>query len=226
MKNCFYRLLILSALTLGVTNVSADAARREPNPNDGMAQRLQQQLAAIKAENQQLAAEKQKLSQDKEATQRKLDAAQAKLSQLEGALGKFRETNATLTTRLEDSYQNRQEFTAKMQEIGQKVQSTQQEVAQAQQLTVKAEQERDACMGDKRAMYELNLDILKQYREKGVWDAFMQREPVTRLKQVEVENKINALTERIKDAMIPTATSSKVNVAGMAQGNSENSGNP
>ena len=46
-------------------------------------------------------------------------------------------------------------------------------------------------------LYETGLEVLDKYKNKGIWDAFMQQEPVTGLNEVEVENIIEEYRHRL-----------------------------
>jgi chromosome segregation ATPase len=46
------------------------------------------------------------------------------------------------------------------------------------------------CYQNNKKLYEINQEILGQYQDKGFWDALSQKEPLTSLGKVKVENLI------------------------------------
>jgi chromosome segregation ATPase len=46
------------------------------------------------------------------------------------------------------------------------------------------------------ALYRLNDDLLRQYNDKSSWDALLQREPVTGIKGVEIENLLQEYADK------------------------------
>lgn len=66
-----------------------------------------------------------------------------------------------------------------------------------------AVQERDHWIADcgskNEAMYQANGELLAAYRDKGAWDALKQREPVTGIASVQVENAVQEYQFRLED---------------------------
>jgi DNA repair exonuclease SbcCD ATPase subunit len=58
------------------------------------------------------------------------------------------------------------------------------------------------CYDNNRKLLDLNREILAQYENKGVFDALRQKEPVTGLKQVEVENLVQDYRYKIDDLSV------------------------
>lgn len=53
-------------------------------------------------------------------------------------------------------------------------------------------------------LYAINAEILTQFKRKGSWEAFLQREPVLGLKQVDIENIEQDLRHRNEDQRLKT----------------------
>ena len=52
------------------------------------------------------------------------------------------------------------------------------------------------CTNDNIKLYELGLELADLYENKGVWAALVEKEPVTQLKRVELENRVQEYRHR------------------------------
>ena len=65
----------------------------------------------------------------------------------------------------------------------------------------------DLCVANNKQLYTINRELLGQYEEKGVWGALSQAEPVTGLKQVEIENLIDDYQYHLDDLRVESTHS-------------------
>lgn len=57
----------------------------------------------------------------------------------------------------------------------------------------------DQCTAKNVKMYDLNVELLKRYANKGVIDVMVTREPLTGLKKVEMENQVQDLQDKLDE---------------------------
>ena len=62
-----------------------------------------------------------------------------------------------------------------------------------------------ACEASNRKLYQLNVDLLERYRKKGVFDALLQHEPMTGIKDVETQNIVQKYRDELAAQKIPDA---------------------
>ena len=67
----------------------------------------------------------------------------------------------------------------------------------------------DQCRDHNIQLFTLNEEILGKYEHKGFWDVLAKNEPITRLKQVEIENIVQKYRFANEDLQIDQALLSK-----------------
>ncbi len=182
-------LLMLS----GAINVEAATPR---DAGDQALRQAQQMLQRLAREKSLLEKENQRLAEELKKAQAELDGTRSKLSQSEQQGDQMRERNSALVGRVRDDSErlgNLQE--TYRNEIG---------VARADiRLLRNAVVERESWIADCRSknegLYKANTDLLQAYKNKGVWDALSQREPVTGIASVKVENLVQEYQYRLED---------------------------
>jgi chromosome segregation ATPase len=159
--------------------------------------RLQQMVNDVTAERDALGVQNAKLAEEKAALAKQLEQLQKKLSGSESSLDKYKENDAALRDRLAQDRARMQELVDKFRETAQNLRQVEMERVELRtDLTARQEEIRQ-CTRKNLELYQANLDLLDRYESKGVWDAMMQREPVTGLKRVEVENRIEEYRRRL-----------------------------
>ena len=70
----------------------------------------------------------------------------------------------------------------------------------AAQLAVTTKELQDA---EKKnlSLYQVNRELLSQYKEKSAWDALRQREPFTGISEVASENEVQAVEDRLYEQL-------------------------
>jgi chromosome segregation ATPase len=61
------------------------------------------------------------------------------------------------------------------------------------------------CLDNNRKLYEVNLELLGKYEDKGLWKIITQAEPLTRISRVELENMVQDFQYRIEDLKLEAA---------------------
>lgn len=191
-------LTVALVLCLGLTGVGtrAETARRGGDSAAlGKAQYLLKQLSSAKAELQ-TKYDKLKTANDK------LKAANAALEkQLHGReqqLATSRHRNNALIDGMKKERQRLVDLVGRWRATMVDLHQTQQEKHRLQQELAQQKTSFQQCEGKNIKLYEANVDLLKRYANKGPMAALLQREPVTGIKQVRVENILQEYREKLK----------------------------
>jgi len=60
----------------------------------------------------------------------------------------------------------------------------------------------DMCIANNHSLYDINIEILTKYENKGVWDSLSQAEPFSNLTQVEIENMVDDYQYHMDDLRV------------------------
>lgn len=169
-------MLLAVSATLVVTPGAAWAADAE----DQKAARIQRMLRQVSQERDTAQAEVARLKAELEELNRKHTGAR---KNSDAALAKSRESITALS--------------ADMQQTTQNLRRTESERSLLQETLVGQAQQLEACESNNVKLLQVNRDLLEQYEKKGLFDSFMQREPITGLKGVELENIVQDYQDRL-----------------------------
>ena len=165
---------------------AADAEDQKVLRVQRMLRQVSQERDALQAENTRLKSEIEELNRKHAGIKKSSDA----------ALAKSRESNAALGAELQRTEQNLRQMQSEKNLLQETV------VGQAQQL--------ETCESHNVKLLQVNRDLLGQYENKGFFDSLMQREPITGLKGVELENIVQDYQDRLDRLVFrkkePTAT--------------------
>lgn len=67
----------------------------------------------------------------------------------------------------------------------------------------------DICYKNNKTLYSVNQEILGQYENKGFWDALSQKEPLTAVGKVKVENLIQDYQYKMQDLEVKLLSEGK-----------------
>ncbi len=163
--------LILFALVVGqITKARADTTRRDPDD--------QRVLAKAQYLLKQVSTERDTLKTDNAQLKAQLDAANARLATQrktsDVAISKYRENSSSLGERLREMTEKNQQLSA--------------DLLAAQNDGIERTQQVRTCADNNLKIYQISMELANRYRRKGVFDALLQKEPVTQLKRVEIDN--------------------------------------
>ncbi|MCI0749540.1 MAG: hypothetical protein L0Y32_03190 [Nevskiales bacterium] len=165
-------------------SVMAGVARADSTDAKALA-KAQFMLRQLSGERDALQSENAKLKAELEALKAKSDGAQRKSRETTTALsGRLEETQALLDRTLAEKGQLEQTATERGQQLEQ-------------------------CATKNARLHELNSELLQRYADKGVFDALVQREPLTGLKQVELENRVQDLQDKLDEQRVVTGQTSQ-----------------
>lgn len=169
----FSAAMFIASTTIADTARAADAVDQKVERMQRMLRQVSQERDVLQAENTRLKSEIEELNRKHTGIKKNSDA----------ALAKSRESNAALNTELERTAQNLQQTQSEKNLLQETV------VGQAQQL--------ETCESHNVKLLQVNRDLLGQYEKKGFFDSLMQREPITGLKGVELENIVQDYQDRL-----------------------------
>ena len=150
------------------------------DPEDQKVLRIQRMLRQVSQERDALQTENTRLKSEIEELNRKHTGIK---KSSDSALAKSRESIAALNADMQQAMQNLR----RMESEKNLLQET--TVGQAQQI--------ETCESHNVKLLQVNQDLLGQYENKGFFDAMLQREPLTQLKRVEIENIAQEYQDRI-----------------------------
>ena len=154
---------ILLSLAVGVAS-AGDA-------DDQKAAKAQRMLRQMALERDTLQTENAKLKGELDALNRKLGDVK---KSSEAALGKSRGNYTSLNENFQTTTQNLLKVEADKNQL-------QETLGEQAQLLV-------SCEDNNAKMVQINRELLARYEKKGALDVMLQREPLTQLKRVEIEN--------------------------------------
>lgn len=190
-------LLAFVAMTLLAGPVFA--AEKNNDPAKVQARRLQQANRKLGQEKAQLAQEKTALEgQVKEAAE-KLDdarkqagAAARKANALGKELDAAKADKEALTAKLADAEQHLARLTEQQR-------ATEAERKRLDALAAQQKQSIAGCEAKNEKLHAQGVELLDRYQRKGCFDAVLQDEPFTGLKQVEIENFVEDSREKLDE---------------------------
>lgn len=167
-------------LAMGATLAVAPMAAWAADPQDQKVLRLQRMLRQVSQERDAAVAEVARLKAEIEDLNRKHADAR---KNSDAALAKSRESIAALNAGMQQTTQNLRRAESEKSLLQETL------VGQAQQL--------EACESNNVKLLQVNRELLGQYENKDFFDSLMQREPVTGLKGVELENIVQDYQDRL-----------------------------
>lgn len=170
----------------------AEAAATERDALQKENDKLKDELNALKKEGARLRGEKAGLQQ--------------RIDTSENTVTRFKDANTEAVDRVRDTQERLDKVVEKYKELVVSLKQMETEKAKLQDTVNTQAAQLDAYAKHNLALYQLNQELLDQYQRKGVWDALKQREPVTGLGRVDVENTVEEYRVRIgKERLEPPA---------------------
>ena len=191
-----------------------------------MLRRLQDQTRKAEQEKSVLAAEVEALKKTLKAAEQGTARVGKKTREAEKALTLAEQRNATLmvekvnlSERVDQMQKSLQEVRGDLAGLERKLsesgtaleqaarlgQSQKSEIDRAQSVIGQRDREITACETKNLKLYEYNVDLLGRYEGKGFVDVIRQREPLTGLKGVEMENLLEEYRDKLDDQKIVTS---------------------
>lgn len=205
-------LFCISVLSLSTDNVMAEARRDAAGAANPM-RKMQYMLRELSEKKSSLEAENGKLKADLKAETQKKTTLQSKLDKLNEKLGRSKDNNLKLVARIKQDNERMKEMIARYKESVTRLGMENHD----NQLLVNAVHERnqwiDQCKIKNSKMYTVNIELLKRYRNKGFGDEVMEKEPLTGLVAVQLENQEQNYQFRLQDLQIPRFKPNKIKLS-------------
>lgn len=180
--------LLLAAVIAGLP--VAAAAQQPANADKAQLRRLQQAQRQLQQEKQQLTADKARIEEELD-TSRNQAATDARR-----AAGLGREV-ATLRSRESELSARVAALEAELATAREQLRSAGAENRQLQAQLGERTQQHAACTEQVKGLRETGAEVLTLYENKGCFDTLRQREPLTGLGRVAVENAVEDLRDRL-----------------------------
>jgi chromosome segregation ATPase len=195
----------LGAALLPAT-LPAETVRQGSNEQAALVARMQQMVNDVTAERDALRAQNARLAEElaeaEAAHAKQVQQLEKKLGGSETVLDKYKENDVALRERLAQDRARMQELVDKFRETAQNLRQVEMERGELKLELAGRQEELRLCTRKNLDLYQASLELLDSYEEKGVWDAMMQREPVTGLKRVDVENRIEEYRRRLDQMQV------------------------
>jgi len=188
----------LAAICLCAGTLWSGAAVAQQQSPEQMAQalsRAQALLRQVAEQRQRLETENAEMKAKLAGVEKKLKVTMKKLEDAEADLASEERENTRLDKRLESTRSRLDKTEDKLREVIDKyrqlAQKQRQTEAERQRLASDLEvtrKELDTAEQHNIKLIEANRELMDLYESKSAWEALAQREPVTGLEQVEIEN--------------------------------------
>jgi DNA repair exonuclease SbcCD ATPase subunit len=194
-----------------VVAVSPPGARAADDPAveraRQMVRRTQEALRQAQAENAELVRAKADAEQKALAATKEIDAVKSGTRTAQQGL------RAQIQAAQADHAQKMAAADAELSEAKEKQRVTQQllvnrdaELKQTKQLLAQSTAANASCEDKNDQLYTWGQEVLDKYKNKGVWAAMAQREPVLRLKEVAIENTVQEYRLKMAGQKVKPAT--------------------
>jgi len=205
--------MVLFMLLLMTTFATVAAtARDDGNANQDALAKAQYLLRQISTEKDALKAENDKLQEEITKRDAKIDKLNKKIKHANDSLdnskelvGRYQETVAAQRDRMAEMRDKFQKLVDKYRELVAALKLVESERTGLESKVSEQLKVLESCSNKNQELYQVSVDLMRQYENKGVWDALMQKEPVTQLKRVEIETMLEETQNRIDDLKIFTS---------------------
>jgi chromosome segregation ATPase len=157
-----------------------------------MLHRTQEALRQAQSDNADLLRAKTDAEQKLQAATKQIDAVQSGSKAAQGALNakltSAQSVQTDLQNKLNDTNARLQATDAKLSGTSQELAARNAELAQAKQMLEQSKTANVSCEDKNLKLYRYSETVLGLYKNKGVWAALSQKDPVLGLKEVDIEN--------------------------------------
>lgn len=201
-------LLCIGVLGMSAGNAMAEVRRDAAGASNPM-RKMQYMLRELSDEKSALEADNGKLKARLTTETKKNKKLQTRLDSLDKRLGKSKDDILKLVSRINKDNERMKKMIAIYKETVAKLRTENQD----NQLLVNAVTERNQwmkqCKLKNSEMYTLNIELMKRYRNKDFTEDALEKEPVTGLVAVQLENQEQKYRFRLQDLQTPAFKSDK-----------------
>lgn len=182
-------LALLLATAIGGLPVAA-VAQQPADASKAQLRRLQQVQRQLQQEKQQLSADKTRIEGELDESRRQAANDARRAAGLSREVNALRQRESELGTRVAA-------LEAELQTAREQLRTGAAEKRQLQAQLGERTQQHAACTEQVKGLRETGAEVLTLYENKGCFDALRQREPLTGLGRVAVENAVEDLRDRL-----------------------------
>ena len=204
--------LVMTGLVAGLASPVFAQTQRSGGGGGGNSQMMQQfqqvsaERATLKAENDRLKKEADDAKAQLTSIKKERDELKSKVGGLASEAEKARSTGNSAEQTLADTRRKLDELVARYKETATTLRTVESDKVRAEEALARSTQGLDKCASDNVVLYDLNGEILQRWEKEGLFSRAARAEPVTRLKQIQVENLIDGYRERANEAKVKAAT--------------------
>lgn len=188
---CASRILILIvAAAVGGLPLAAAAQSAGGEANKAQLRRLQQAQRQLQQEKQQLQAERTRLEAELDDSRRQAASEARRAAGLSREAGTLRQRESELGGRVAA-------LEAELKTAREQLRAAGAESRQLQGRLAESTRQQGLCMEQVKGLRETGATVLSLYESKGCFGALLQREPLTGLGGVAVENAVEDLRDRL-----------------------------
>ena len=199
--------LLGSALPASVHAADDDAVARAKE----MLRRTQEALHQAQAENADLLRAKNDAEQKLQAATKQIDAVQSGSKAAQGALNakltSAQSAQTDLQNKLNDVDARLTATNARLSGTASELAARNGELAQVKQMLEQSKSANASCEDKNLKLYSYAETVLGLYKNKGVWAALSQKDPVLGLKEVDVENVVQEYQQKFASQKIKPSAS-------------------
>ena len=179
--------------------------------------RLREQLRRTQEALRQAQSDSAELTRAKLDAEQKLQAASQQIDSAKGSSRSAQAAKASLQTqvqtlqdrqtnlehKLEEANDRLAVTTSKLGETFKQLGARDAELTQVKQSLEQSVKANTVCEAKNVALYGYGEEVLRRYKNKGVWASLSQKDPVFGLKEVDVENVVQEYQLKMADQKIP-----------------------
>lgn len=188
--------IFMLAVLLPVQQSAAESVRRSggDNVNSALLQQITAERDELRAKQEQLTADNERQAKELAGDKSKLSEMTKEISRLKAQIGetsrdadRAQESGAAVTEKLVETQERLQKVVEKYKELVSDLRSSEERSTVLETSVAEKSDVINQCINDNQTLYLATQELLQHYEQKGVWDAFLQHEPVTQIKRVEIE---------------------------------------
>ncbi len=214
-------LRFLSVLYLLGMGLSAVAEERRA-PSDNAAQRVQYMLRQVTLERDALQQQLNQQTREIDELKKKLEDKSKRLAKQKNMLNssrgnneKLAEQTQQLSDRLLDLRKQSQELVVKFKEVVSQYRETEM-ARRTLEVNLKTNEGKlESCQRMNAELIEINEEILEKYQDKGVFDALLQKDPLTGIRKAQLDTQVETFrSEMSRQTVIQSDTDNQMQPAG------------
>ncbi|MBU1690487.1 MAG: hypothetical protein KJ958_14835 [Gammaproteobacteria bacterium] len=203
MRNSKYSVVLAVLISAGLALATPTASARDKKDNKEreaarrvqiMQQQFSTEKSALEKDKADLTEKADELSRQAESAKQSVAQLERKRSSLTKELASAQDEVAALQEKLHKSETAHAELVALHK---QETEKNQKQIGLLQAAIAQRGQALGGCEQKNVQLYQLNREILAQYRDKGFLDALAQIDPITGIKSVQVENTLEEYRDKL-----------------------------